>query len=89
MACACRVNQEIERIHRYYSNNGKREAVKEKTGINKKDAALTLAIYIMLLPLIPIMFLSVILFSIFSKDGKISIRGILNFIHRTRNGKKQ
>ena len=90
MACACKVTQEINKIHKYYSDNGKDRSGKENNlSINKKDAAITAFIYLLLLPLIPIMFLFVVLFSIFSKDGKISMKKFLGFIHNTRNGKKQ
>lgn len=89
MACACKVNQEIERIHKYYSVNGKRNEDKPKLGINKKDAAITILIYVLLLPLVPLMVIFLLLFSIFSKDGKISMRKFLGFIHTVRNGKKQ
>lgn len=89
MACACKVNQEIERIHRYYSANGKANAEKPRMSINKKDAAITILIYIILLPLIPLMFLFVIGFSIFSKNGRLSMKKFLGFIHTVRNGKQQ
>ena len=41
MACACKVNQEIDKIHKYYSLNGKtaREE-KPRLGINGKDAVI-------------------------------------------------
>lgn len=90
MACACKVNQEIDKIHKYYSNNGKNKPNSEKSlSINKKDAAITAFIYLLLLPLIPIMFLFVIFYAIFSRDGKISFKKFLGFIHNTRNGRKQ
>ena len=89
MACACKVNQEIDRIHKYYSANGKTNTDKPRMSINKKDAAITLLIYIMLLPLIPFMILFIICFSIFSKDGMLSMRKFLGFIHTVRNGKQQ
>jgi hypothetical protein len=89
MACACKVNEEIDRIHRYYSANGKANAEKPRMSINKKDAAITILIYIILLPLIPLMFLFVIGFSIFSKNGRLSMKKFLGFIHTVRNGKQQ
>ena len=89
MACACKVNQEIEKIHKYYSVNDKASSGKPRMSINKKDAAITLLIYIMLLPLIPFMILFIIGFSIFSKDGMLSMRKFLGFIHTVRNGKQQ
>ena len=90
MACACKVNQEINKIQKYYSYNGKeRDKGARKMSINKKDAALTAFIYLLLTPLIPIMFLFVVGFSIFSKDGKINVSNFLGFIHNTRNGRKQ
>ena len=71
MACACKVNQEINKIQKYYSYNGKeRDKGARKMSINK-------------------MFLFVVGFSIFSKDGKINVSNFLGFIHNTRNGRKQ
>ena len=89
MACACKINQEIERIHKYYSANGKTNAEKPRMSINKKDAAITILIYIMLLPLVPFMLLFLIGFSIFSKNKALSMRKFLGFIHTVRNGKQQ
>ena len=89
MACACKVNQEIDRINKYYSYNKKTRDEKPKMSINTKDAAITLVSYLLLLPLVPVIFISVVLYSIFSKDGKISFRKILGFIHKARNGRKQ
>lgn len=89
MACACKVNQEIDKIQKYYSVNGKQDNKKPRMSINKKDAAITVFIYLLLLPLIPLMVLFVIGFSIFSKSGKLSMRKFLGFIHTVRNGKKQ
>lgn len=88
MACACKVNQEIEKIHRYYSYNGK-SSESPKMAINKKEAALTLFIYLLLLPLLPFIVLYVVLFSIFSGTKKISMRRFLGFIHTVRHGKQQ
>ncbi len=89
MACACKVNQEIEKIHKYYSYNGKTNESKPKMAINKKEAATTLLAYFLLLPLLPVMILYVFLFSIFSRDKRISMRKFFNFIHTVRNGKEQ
>ena len=89
MACACKVNQEIDRINKYYSYNKKTREEKPKMGINKKDAIKTLVIYLLLLPLVPLMFIFVILYAIFSKDGKISFGKFLGFIHKVRNGREQ
>ena len=89
MACACKVNQEIEKIQKYYSVNGKHDTKKSRMSINKKDAAITIFIYLMLLPLIPFMILFVIGFAIFSKDNRLSMKKFLGFIHVARYGKKQ
>lgn len=90
MGCACKVNQEIDKINKYYSYNGKdRDKDKPKMSINKKDAAITLFIYILLLPLIPVMIVFVVLHSIFSGDSKINLGNFLRFIHKTRNGRKE
>ena len=88
MACACKVNQEINRIAKYYSVNKDKNEKTPKMSINKKDAAITVLIYILLLPLVPFMFVGVVLFSIFSKSKKISIGNFLGFIHKVRNGRK-
>ena len=89
MACACKVNQEIEKIQRYYSVNGKRDKKKPRMTVNKKDAAITIFIYLLLLPLIPFMFLFAIGFSIFSKSKRLSMRKFLGFIHTARHGREQ
>ena len=89
MACACKVNQEIDKIQKYYSVNNTMNTEKSGISVNKKDAAITLFIYILLLPLIPFMFLFLIGFTIFSKSGKISMRKFLGFIHTVRHGKQQ
>ena len=89
MGCACKVNQEIDKIQKYYSVNNTMNTEKSGISVNKKDAAITLFIYILLLPLIPFMFLFLIGFTIFSKSGKISMRKFLGFIHTVRHGKQQ
>lgn len=90
MACACKVNQEINRIHKYYSYHGKEaDEDRGKMSINKKDAAITAFIYLMLIPLLPIIFIFVLLYSIFSRNRLISMRKFLGFIHRVRNGREQ
>ena len=89
MACACKVNQQIEKINRYYSYNKETNRAGTKMRINKKDAAITALIYLLLLPLLPFILLFVILFSLFSKEHKISMGKFLRFIHKTRNGGKQ
>lgn len=89
MACACKVNQEIEKIHKYYSVKDSTGTGKPRMSINKKDAAITILIYIMLLPLVPFMFLFTLVYAFFSKNGMISMRKFLGFIHTVRNGKQQ
>ena len=89
MACACKVNQEIDRIYKYYSVNGKVGSDKPRMSVNKKDAAITIFAYILLLPVIPLMILFFIGFSMFSKKKMISMRKFLGFIHTVRNGKQQ
>lgn len=88
MACACKVNQEIDRIHRYYSGNGSGRNMNTGMGINKKDAAITMLAYLILLPTIPLMILAVIIYTVFF-NGQISFSKFLNFIHNTRNVTKQ
>ena len=89
MACACKVNQEIEKIHKYYSYNGKTNESKPRMSINKKEAATITLAYLLLLPLLPIVILYVVLFSIFSRNKKISMRKFFNFIHTVRNGREE
>ena len=90
MACACKVNQEIDKINKYYAYHGKTaDNSKPKLYINKKDAAITLLAYLLLLPLVPFVIVFVLLFSIFSKDGKLSMRKFLGFIHTVRNGREK
>ena len=89
MACACKVNQEIAKIQKYYPYNGKdRDKDKPKMSINKKDAATTIFIYMLLLPLMPFVMVGVIFHSAFSKNKMISFKKFLGFIHKTRNGRK-
>ena len=88
MACACKVNRDIERINKYYSYNKDSNEKKTRMTINKKDAVKTIIIYILLLPLLPLIFIGVFLFAIFSKDGMISMKKFLGFIHKVRNGRK-
>ena len=89
MACACKVNQEIDRINKYYSYNKKSREDKPRMKVNKKDAVTVMFIYLLLLPLVPFIFLFVILFSLFSKSKKISLGNLLGFIHKVRNGREQ
>jgi hypothetical protein len=89
MACACKVNEEINKIQKYYSYNEKDRKEKPRMEIDKKAAAQTMLIYLLLTPFLPIMFIYVLFFSIFSKDKKISMKKIFNFIHNTRNGRKE
>ena len=89
MACACKVNQEINKISRYYSYNKEKSENTPRMAINKKDAATDILIYLLFLPFVPFIFLFVILFSIFSNDGMISMKKFLGFIHKARNGREQ
>ena len=89
MACACKVNQEIEKIHKYYSYNDKKSGNRPKMAINKKEAATTLLGYLLVLPLLPFMILFMAGFSMFSKNKKISMRKFLGFIHTVRHGRQQ
>lgn len=90
MACACKVTEEINKIQKYYSYNAKeRNSSKPKMKINKKEAAITIGIYLLLLPFTPLIFVGLLLFSIFSHNKRISMRSFLNFIHKTRNGSKE
>ena len=89
MACACKVNQQIDKIQKYYAYNGKnRDENKARLSINKADAAKTMLIYAMLLPIMPLVFVGTACYSIFSKKKLISLRKFLGFIHKTRNGRK-
>ena len=89
MACACKVKQEIEKINKYYSYNDKirKSNEKNKMSINKKEAVETMLIYLLLLPLLPIMLIGVLVFSFTSSDKMISMRKFLGFIHNIRNGR--
>jgi hypothetical protein len=90
MACACKVNQEIDKINKYYAYHGKvADENRPKMSINKKDAVITLAAYILVIPFIPLMIVFMLFFSIFSKDKKLSMRKFLGFIHTVRNGREK
>ena len=53
--------------------------------VDKKAAAVTLSIYLLLLPLTPFM----LLYILFSKNKMFSMKNFLGFIHKVRNGRKQ
>ena len=89
MACACKVNQEIDRIQKYYSIHNNGEVKKTGMSVNKKDAAITMAAYLVLLPLLPFVFIGLIFFSLFSKNKRLSLKNFLGFIHKVKNGRKQ
>lgn len=90
MACACKVNEEINKIQKYYSYNSKeRDKKKAKMTINKKDAAETMFIYLLLVPFLPLMFIGLLFYGLFSKNKRISTEKLLSFIHNIRNGKQQ
>ena len=54
MACACKVNRDIERINSYYSYNRASSGSRGRMRVNKKDAALPALVYLLLLPLVPV-----------------------------------
>ena len=89
MACACKVNQEIDRITKYYSYNKNTREKRNNASVNKKDVAITALIYIMLLPLLPVIFIAVFIYALFSSEKKISFGKFLRFLHNTRNGRQQ
>ena len=85
MACACKVNQEIDKIYKYYSYNKTKDDNKSKMVVDKKAAAITLSIYLLRAPLVPFM----LLFILFSKNKRFSMKKFLGFIHKVRNGREQ
>ena len=89
MACACKVNQEIDRIHRYYSRNENNRTGSAGISMNGKDIMTTLLIYVFLIPLVPLMFLFIVAHTLFFNRKQISLGKLFNFIHNTRNVAKQ
>ena len=90
MACACKVNQEINKIQKYYSYNEKtRKNNTRSTQTNVKESAYIVFIYLLLLPLVPFMLIATLIYTIFSSDRRISVSKFFSFIHTVRNGKKQ
>ena len=91
MACACKVNQEIEKIQKYYSYNKEKDktGAKRKLNVNTKDIAVTMAAYLLLLPIMPFVFLATLLYSAFGSNKLLSFKKFLGFIHNVRNGRKQ
>ena len=76
MACACKVNQQLDYLHKKYGN---KIPVSKSTmiGFKIKEFFKHLWVYILLLPLIPIMFLHILFKMIFTKEKNIRIERLL------------
>ena len=77
MACACKVNQQIDYLHKKY---GHKIPTSKKTIIRfrVKEFFKNIGIYLLCLPFVPIMFLHILYTTIFKKDKKISVKRMLN-----------
>lgn len=79
MACACKVNQELDYLHRKY---GKNIPVSKKTMIRfrVREFFNAIAIWMVALPIMPFLFLQILYKAIFSKDKMISAKKMLRFV---------
>lgn len=78
MGCNCKVNQQIDYMHRKYGN---KLPVSKKTEISFriKEKAREFLVFLISLIFLPLMVLSVLYKTLFTKDKKISIRKIMKF----------
>lgn len=77
MACACKVNQKIDYIHKKYGYDKTKNLKKTKIRQNIKIFLKDIFIWILILPLIPIIFGHIFCVSYFSKEKKINILQLL------------
>ena len=77
MACNCKVNQQIDYLHKKYGHN---IPVSKKTTIsfNVKEWFKNLLISVVVLLFSPILLLHVLYVSIFRKDKPISVKKLMN-----------
>ncbi len=76
MACACKVNQQLDYLHKKYGNEipvSKPSII----GFKIKEFFKHIWVYIVLLPLIPLMFLHVLYKMIFTKGKSVRVERLL------------
>ena len=76
MACACKVNKQLDYLHKKYGN----EIPVSKTtriGFKIKEFFKNIWIYLLMLPLLPLMFLHVLFISLLKKRKTISLKKML------------
>lgn len=76
MACACKVNQQIDYLHKKYGHN---IPVSKKTTISfqVKEFFKSLLIWIVALPILPFMLIHILIKGFFSKSKAISVKKLM------------
>lgn len=76
MACACKVNQQIDYLHKKYGHN---IPVSKKTTISFdiKEKLRAIGIWIVALPIIPLMVAYILITAIFKKKKTISVKKLM------------
>ena len=76
MACACKVNKQIDYLHKKYGHNVP-TAKSTIIGFRIKEFFKNLWVYLLCIPVLPIMILHIIFVSVFKKDKTISVKKLL------------
>lgn len=81
--CNCKVNQQIDYLHKKYGNN---IPVSKKTTISFSIKEWFKNLFIMLIALLiaPILLLHVLYVAIFKKDKKVSVKKLMSFAKASR-----
>lgn len=76
MACACKVNQQIDYLHKKYGHN---IPVSKKTTISfqVKEFFKSLLIWIVALPILPFMLIHILIKGVFSRNKAISVKKLM------------
>lgn len=76
MACACKVNQQIDYLHKKY---GHKIPVSKKTTISfhVKEFFRSLLIWIVTIPILPFMLIHILVKGVFSKSRTISVKKLM------------
>ena len=76
MACACKVNEQIGYLQKKYGHKIP-TSKKSILGFRFKETLKALLIYLLVIPLLPLMLLHVLYVSIFKKDKTINVKELL------------
>lgn len=76
MACACKVNQQIESLHKNYGHDIPVKK-RELTAFNVVETLKALGIWIVAIPIIPVMIVHILFKSIFTKSKTISVKKLM------------